>query len=256
MTFTLLSALFSVRQHKVRITDLTDELPVGIIDVEAVRQDAAIFGVNGTPSIISAENPVVPVPGHTRGLFVDAFIVDPVSPLSNPLPACYVGMSGRGSGAWAGGFLYREFPITSGNYIHVRDVRLTSLAPSAPGDDRRDPAGAAAGERVLLDIKAQARNDQAILDFVDALFADPSFERPNLAQQRKEQGENIVFDLQVLYAPALSLDARVLDAVEDEAEDAAEPEEEAEVVAPVPSRGRSTRPAALGRPASSPPEIS
>jgi Tfp pilus assembly protein PilN len=137
-----------------------------------------------------------------------------------------------------------------------RDVRLTSLAPSAPGDDRRDPAGAAAGERVLLDIKAQARNDQAILDFVDALFADPSFERPNLAQQRKEQGENIVFDLQVLYAPALSLDARVLDAVEDEAEDAAEPEEEAEVVAPVPSRGRSTRPAALGRPASSPPEIS
>jgi hypothetical protein len=91
---------------------------VGIIGVQAVRQDAAVFGVNGTPAVISSENPIVPVPGHTRGLFVDAFIVDP-SNSDNPLAAVYVAMSGRGSGTWPGGFLFREFPSTSGNYIQV-----------------------------------------------------------------------------------------------------------------------------------------
>lgn len=148
-----------------------------------------------------------------------------------------------------------------------RDVRLTSLAPSADEDNRAP--GAVSGERVLLQIDAQARNDQAILDFVDALFADPSFERPNLSQQRQEQGENISFDLQVYYAPGNSLDARILDAAEDpseaqapdEAEGDTEGPEEADAtapsaVAPPPSLDRSSRPAALGRPASSPPEIS
>lgn len=143
-----------------------------------------------------------------------------------------------------------------------RDVRLTSLAPST-GEDDRAP-GAVSGDRVLLQIDAQARNDQAILDFVDALFADPSFERPNLSQQRQEQGENIAFNLQVYYSPERSLDARVLDAAEDPGEDEspdesesdAEAPEEADAADPASPRGRASRPTALGRPASSPPEIS
>jgi len=106
-------------QHVVRAKEINDELPVGIMEVEAVRQDAAVFGVNGTPSVISLENPIVPIPGQTRGMFVDAFIVDPANSVTNPLAAVYVGMSGRGSGAWSGGFLYREFPSASGNYIRV-----------------------------------------------------------------------------------------------------------------------------------------
>jgi Tfp pilus assembly protein PilN len=151
-----------------------------------------------------------------------------------------------------------------------RDVRLTSLAPSTQDDDRtqRASSSAVSGDGVLLEIDAQARNDQAILDFVDALFADPSFERPNLSQQRQEQGEGILFNLGVYYAPERAMDARVLDATEDVGGDRAPGESEGDgeaeeadaadpsAVAPAPSRGHDSRPTALGRPASSPPEIS
>ncbi len=59
----------------------------------------------------------------------------------------------------------------------------------------------AEGDRVILDIQAQARTDQAILAFVDALFADSSFEKPDLQRQALENDNLIGFTLDVIYRP-------------------------------------------------------
>lgn len=140
------------------------------------------------------------------------------------------------------------------------DVRLTSLAPEVARPGRGSRSQAARGfdaELVMLRIDAQARNDQAILDFVDALFADPSFERPNLSQQRQERGETISFDLTVYYTPERSLDAQILDAADEPVEGEAEGgSSAADAPGPDAPTGGDSRPTALGRPASSPPELS
>lgn len=149
-----------------------------------------------------------------------------------------------------------------------QDVRLINLAPSGGTGERggrarrtrtttpRDPG------RIELSIQGQARTDQAILDFVDALFADPSFERPNLIQQRQEGQGAIEFDLQVLYFADRPLEADLLEATEDaEAEvdstGAEAPEDDDAARRSVPGTDRRTpRPVTLGRAASSPPELS
>ncbi len=91
--------------------------------------------------------------------------------------------------------------------ILPKDVRLHSLRP-APAEEGKTTAGRRvsrsaqadqAGDRVLLNITAQARKDQAILDFVDALFANPSFENPDLQRQATENGGLISFNLDVIY---------------------------------------------------------
>lgn len=145
-----------------------------------------------------------------------------------------------------------------------RDVRLTDLAPASAGDEQRRVRRSRTTEptepgRVGLTITGHARNDQAILDFVDALFADPSFERPNLTQQREREGV-IEFDLWVLYDAGRPLDADVLDAPEEGVAEEGEIEGEAseadaERRAPG-TDGRAPRPARLGRAASSSPELS
>jgi Tfp pilus assembly protein PilN len=87
------------------------------------------------------------------------------------------------------------------------DVRLLSLAPRVEfGEDGRRRGRAAAadepapGERVLLQVQAAARRQEAILELLDALFASDSFERPNLAQESREGGETR-FTLSVVYLP-------------------------------------------------------
>ena len=71
--------------------------------------------------------------------------------------------------------------------------------PAAAGGDRRRPGGAA--DRVRLEILGAARRDDAILELLDALFADPAFEDPNLANESKQQGE-VRFSLSATYLPA------------------------------------------------------
>lgn len=105
--------------HTVRVKELGLELPAGIVDVEAVRQDAAVFSANGTPSDLATETPVVALPGNTKGVFIDAPLIDPESDTAAFQGIVYVAMSGRGSGTWPGGFLYREFPLGSDNYTLV-----------------------------------------------------------------------------------------------------------------------------------------
>lgn len=88
--------------------------------------------------------------------------------------------------------------------ILPRDVRLQGLTPATGeggGRTSRRQESALAGGEVLLQIDAEARNDEAILEMIDALFADPAFEDPNLLQQREGENGVIGFDVEVLYRP-------------------------------------------------------
>lgn len=135
-----------------------------------------------------------------------------------------------------------------------QDVRIESLSPAVAGEERRGarrrsdlPGGPG---HVLLRIEAQAKSDQAILELVDALFADPDFEDPNLIQQAANEQGLVRFSLEVVYAaPETGGEAEVeiLPAEEAEGGDAgADPD----------AGGTPADPARLGRPASAPPELS
>lgn len=89
------------------------------------------------------------------------------------------------------------------------DVRLLSLAPDVGfGEGRRidrETLAETPGERVPLKISATARREEAILKLLDALFASPRFEQPNLAQESREQaGGETRFTLSVIYLPTLA----------------------------------------------------
>lgn len=99
------------------------------------------------------------------------------------------------------------------------DVRLTSLTPQPVTDPdrggRRPRAAAGVGgagvtggtggedDRVRLEILGTARRDDAVLELLDALFADPAFESPNLARESKEQTE-VRFSLSAIYLPSVA----------------------------------------------------
>jgi Tfp pilus assembly protein PilN len=99
------------------------------------------------------------------------------------------------------------------------DVRLLSLAPQVGfgQDGRRRSAAAAAdgapGERVLLQVQAVARRQEAILELLDAMFASDAFERPNLARESRE-GAETRFTLSVVYLPGAAVEAGGVEAGE------------------------------------------
>ncbi|HLE83505.1 MAG TPA: PilN domain-containing protein [Thermoanaerobaculia bacterium] len=146
-----------------------------------------------------------------------------------------------------------------------RDVRIQSLTPggSESGGGRaavRRGADGAGDGRVVLGIQAEARSDEAILELVDALFADRDFERPNLIQQAAAEGGLVRFSLDTIYRPPAALEtaggAELLSA---EGGAAQSPEaEDGERQPPVSALDRpaASPPVRLGRPASSPPETS
>lgn len=98
-------------------------------------------------------------------------------------------------------------------------VRLRSLRPGL-GRARR-------GRRTVLDtqvhlsISAQAENGEAMLEFVDRLFAHPAFDRPNLKRE-SSSGSVVGFQLEVLYEP--ESEAPQLESAVAEAERAADSE--------------------------------
>lgn len=127
-----------------------------------------------------------------------------------------------------------------------RDVRIDRLSPTtaegdARGAARRRAVSEADLSQVLLRIDAQSKSDEAILDLVDALWADPAFERPNLIQQSDTGDGGIRFQIETIYdSPAFDEEPEedlVLDPGDREAP--SDPD-------PIP----------LQRPASSPPELS
>jgi Tfp pilus assembly protein PilN len=97
------------------------------------------------------------------------------------------------------------------------DVRLKALAPSfsAAQEPTRNPAarraGAAAEPPVELSLQGTARDGEALLELVDALFADPAFSDPNLSQESTTQQGELSFSLTVAYhsrtAEALATEA-------------------------------------------------
>lgn len=87
-------------------------------------------------------------------------------------------------------------------------VRLVTLAPrfvDPEKEERRDRRlrGAESERRVDLSMQGSARDGDAILELVDALFADPAFKNPNLNQESRQQGE-IAFTLSVTYLPQVA----------------------------------------------------
>lgn len=135
-----------------------------------------------------------------------------------------------------------------------RDVRIQNLSPAVAGDDRRAAARRrdlpADPDHVLLRMEAQAKSDQAILELVDALFADPDFEHPNLIQQAESEAGGIRFSLDVVYAAPKTGGDEEVEILPAEAPSDGAAEGEAE------GGGAAGEPAPLRRPASSPPELS
>ncbi|HEX9671515.1 MAG TPA: PilN domain-containing protein [Thermoanaerobaculia bacterium] len=88
-------------------------------------------------------------------------------------------------------------------------VRLTSLRPHGvvSGDEgRRRVARRVVVEqgRVALELAGEAQSGEALLRFVDNLFAHPAFEDPDLAQEAVDDGERIEFTLRAQYLPEVT----------------------------------------------------
>jgi len=82
-------------------------------------------------------------------------------------------------------------------------VRLRSLSPSLGSSRRRttQPVATEGRRSVELGIRAEATDDESMLQFVDRLYAHPSFATPNLARESRERGGRIAFDLTVTFFP-------------------------------------------------------
>jgi Tfp pilus assembly protein PilN len=87
------------------------------------------------------------------------------------------------------------------------DVRLNRLAPltgeRAKGDLQRARGNRASSsaEAVLLTITGESRSDEALLRFVDNLFAHPGFRDPNLSRKERDEDNLVKFELNVFYIP-------------------------------------------------------
>jgi Tfp pilus assembly protein PilN len=85
-----------------------------------------------------------------------------------------------------------------------RGVRLRSLYPAREekGGPRRERE-LHAGERVQLDIEAEAEDGEQMLAFLEALFDHPAFSAPIInSESRVAAAEIVDFDLRVTYAPS------------------------------------------------------
>ena len=83
-------------------------------------------------------------------------------------------------------------------------VRLTRLRPLIEG---LSAPGGGFGETVQLEIRAEARSEEAMLGFLEQLFEHPAFRDPNLSSENRS-GTNITeFALTVIYLPARAADA-------------------------------------------------
>lgn len=94
-------------------------------------------------------------------------------------------------------------------------VRLTRLTPESAdekgggrrGRRQREGNGALGSDgEVMLTIGGEAQNDEALLQFVDNLFAHPAFDEPNPSSESKNEQTGVIsFNLRVAYLPAGAL---------------------------------------------------
>lgn len=84
-------------------------------------------------------------------------------------------------------------------------VRLIRLTPTGMEDSEREALRDQVEEdedRVTLTISGVAKSDEALLQFVDNLFAHPAFDHPDPTRDTREEDTNQVrFDLTVTYLP-------------------------------------------------------
>jgi hypothetical protein len=113
MTLTLPNAT-----HVARVVEAKYGLPAGVCEFDLVRQEASLYTPSGSGSTGSGtEPPIVAVPANTKGVIIDGPLLRAEDGGDGTQPVVYVAMCGRGSGSWQGGFLFREYPFDSGNYI-------------------------------------------------------------------------------------------------------------------------------------------
>lgn len=79
------------------------------------------------------------------------------------------------------------------------DARLMTLAPAKA--DRRQVQTVPEGT-FMLRLVGQARTDEAVLEFVDRLYDDPAFDRPNLESESEDAAGLLGFQMTVPYDPA------------------------------------------------------
>lgn len=89
--------------------------------------------------------------------------------------------------------------------VMPRQVRVQRLAPEGFKDDKAARTGRApvsTERRVSLRISGEAADDEALLDFIDGLFAHPAFDSPNLSSESRTRTGDLDFELTVGYLPA------------------------------------------------------
>ena len=79
-------------------------------------------------------------------------------------------------------------------------VRVVSLSPLDFSAESRAARAENRAERVFLRISGEARNDGALLELLDRIFADPAFDDPHLVRERTDTG-GIEFELELFYLP-------------------------------------------------------
>jgi hypothetical protein len=85
------------------------------------------------------------------------------------------------------------------------EVRLLRLTPSSLVQKDAEAALRAGREArpqpIVLSMSCETKDDEALLRFVDNLFAHPAFAEPNLASEQREDDGLVRFELSVQYLP-------------------------------------------------------
>ncbi|MXZ37722.1 MAG: hypothetical protein F4230_02815 [Holophagales bacterium] len=83
------------------------------------------------------------------------------------------------------------------------NTRLRSLAPERGDRNRRRRTDFGTGDRsrVVLDLTGEARDDQGLLDLIDALFEHPAFDDPKLLHESRQDAGPLDFTIAVVYLP-------------------------------------------------------
>jgi Tfp pilus assembly protein PilN len=80
-------------------------------------------------------------------------------------------------------------------------VRLTSMTPRFGGENQSRSRRRVRSDEVNLELHGVAKNGEALLEFIDALFEHPAFRDPDLSRESRRQDGMLNFDLSVLYLP-------------------------------------------------------
>jgi Tfp pilus assembly protein PilN len=87
------------------------------------------------------------------------------------------------------------------------DIRISRLSPKTGRDAERETRrsrtarGRDLADQVPLTITGETRSDEALMVFVDNLFAHPAFANPNLLREERQENNLVRFEVTVQYIP-------------------------------------------------------